>query len=446
MNKLSKIAAASVALVAVSCSGEQSAPVDGATTGDAAASDVVDVQSIDSIAESFVKLALELGNFDKAYVDAYQGPEEWAEQAKASKRGLEALKLEAQDLIEAVEKTPEARTPRGKMLRMELVAAHTRMRMAQGERLPFDEETRLLYDVVAPQYDLTEFDAALAEIEALLPGSMPLSERVEQFRLSLSIPPGQLEAVFEKAVEACRSRTLAHYTLPENERFSIGYVTDKPWSGYNWYQGDFESLIEINTDFPIFIGRAIDLGCHEAYPGHHTWNIFSERDFLKGEGWIEYVVYPLFSPQSLIGEGSANYGIELAFPGDEKIEFERDVLFPIAGLNPEKAETYAALAKLTRKLSHSRNHVARAFLDGDIDREEAISLIQKYQLVSRPRAEKSLSFIEAYRGYVLNYNIGLDLVTAYIDAQVAEGVDRWVAFEELLTTPRSASDLIARAE
>ena len=116
------------------------------------------------------------------------------------------------------------------------------------------------------------------------------------------------------------------------------FVTDKSWSGYNYYQGDYKSLIQINTDLPIRLTRAIDLGCHEGYPGHHALNMLLEARLSNAKGWREFTVYPLYSPQSLIAEGSANYGIELAFPGKEKAAFERDVLAPIAGIDPAEAE------------------------------------------------------------------------------------------------------------
>ena len=95
----------------------------------------------------------------------------------------------------------------------------------------------------------------------------------------------------------------------------VEYVTDKSWSGYNWYKGGFHSLIQVNTDLPIFIDRAIDLACHEGYPGHHVYNTLLEKHLVRDRGWIEFSVYPLFSPQSLIAEGTANFGIEVAFPG-----------------------------------------------------------------------------------------------------------------------------------
>ena len=168
-----------------------------------------------------------------------------------------------------------------------------------------------------------------------------------------------------------------------------------------------------------------------------------ERDLLNGAGWIEYSVYPLFSPLSITAEGSANYGIELAFPGDEKIAFERNVLFPIAGLDPAKAETLDKLNKAKRKLSHARNHVARLYLNEQIDRGEAIRMMMEFGVQSEERAEQGVRFIETYRGYVINYNLGRDLVESYIERLAAVSGDRWGAFETLLTTPLAASDLSA---
>lgn len=441
------ICAVAATLLAAACSGE--------TTGDdvAGASSAAPAQderyavaaetaaSLYSIGEAFVKLALAVGEHDKAFVDAYHGPAEWADAAKKEARPLSSLEADAQGLLISVARA-NADNPsmRGAMLEKQIRAALTRIQMAQGETFSFDEETRLLYDAVAPQYDLAKFDAALANMEALLPGEGPLSERVEAFRNSLAIPADRLQAVFDAAIAECRKRTLAHYELPEEESFTMEFVTDKPWSGYNWYQGDYVSLIQVNTDFPVIIDRAVDLGCHEGYPGHHTWNAFIERDFLNENGWIEYSVYPLFSPQSLIAEGSANYGIELAFPGEEKIEFERGVLFLLAGLDPADARKLDQLNKAKETLSHARNHIAREYLDGRITRDEAIELMMKYRLESRERAEQGVRFIETYRGYVINYNLGQDLVRDYIAATAADG-DHWAAFERLLTTPLSAADL-----
>jgi hypothetical protein len=149
----------------------------------------------------------------------------------------------------------------------------------------------------------------------------------------------------------------------------------------------------------------------------------------------------LFSPAGLIGEGSANYGVHLAFPDDEKIEFEREVLFPLAGLDPEKAAILDKLNKLSLRLGHALTATAQLYLDGKITREEAIEQRRKYSLTSRARAEQSVRFIEQYRSYVLNYNLGQDIVKEYIEKQGDDQSSRWAAFEGMLTELSSASDM-----
>lgn len=448
------VAAIAASLVLAACSGENSPANENAAVaaisdeakspqeGDRYVADAASSASLNALGEDFVKLALALGEHDKAFVDAYHGPTEWEAAAKADARSLDLLLGDAQGLLISIARTnDDAPSVRGAMLEKLTRAALARIQMTMGEEIAFDEETRLLYDAVAPQYDPAVFDAALVEIDALLPGDEPLSERVDAFRNSLAIPSDKLKVVFDAAIAECRDRTLARYELPENERFSLEFVTDKPWSGYNWYQGGEESLIQVNTDFPIIIDRAVDLGCHEGYPGHHTWNVMLERDLLDGQGWIEYSVYPLFSPLSVIAEGSANYGIELAFPGDEKTTFERDVLFPLAGLDPAQAEKLDQLNEARRRLSHARNMVARDYLDGNIDRAVAIEQMMKYRLESRDRAEQSVRFVETYRGYVINYSLGRDLVADYVARQSSSDEEKWAAFETLLRMPHSASDL-----
>ena len=134
------------------------------------------------------------------------------------------------------------------------------------------------------------------------------------------IPTARVDRVFQEAIRGCRdAHVWRSCRCRREERFTVEYVTGKSWSGYNWYQGGYKSLIQVNTDLPIYIDRAIDLACHEGYPGHHVYNVLLEKHLVRDRGWIEYTVYPLFSPQSLIAEGTANFGIEVAFSPADRV-------------------------------------------------------------------------------------------------------------------------------
>ncbi len=247
---------------------------------------------------------------------------------------------------------------------------------------------------------------------------------------------------FRTAIDECARRTRARIELPQDESFRIEYVRDKSWSGYNWFQGGAMSLIQVNTDFPIFIDRAVDLACHEGYPGHHVYNTLIESRLLKLRGWIEFSIVPLFSPFGLISEGSANYGIEMAFPGDQRVAYERDVLFPLAGLDASLAERYYEVQALVRRLSYAGNEAARRYLNGAISADEAADWLVEYALMAPDRARQRVRFFDQYRAYVINYNLGRDLVARYIEAAGDDPDERWARFERLLSTPVLPSQLI----
>jgi hypothetical protein len=404
--------------------------------------------TMDTIAEEYVKLVLALGQHDADYVDAYYGPPEWKKAAQSSKVDLTTIGSKADDLVSALARERE---PAGDMeklrlhyLQRQLSALTARVRMLKGARLSFDEESRALYDAVAPTLPESHFQEILDRLEKRFPGSGPLVERYEAFRRNFVVPREKLDAVFQRAIQACRERTLQHVALPADERFTVEYVTGKSWSGYNWYQGGFRSLIQVNTDLPIYIDRAIDLACHEGYPGHHVYNALLEKHLVKDRGWIEFTVYPLFSPQSLIAEGTANFGIEVAFPGRERIEIERTVLFPAAGLDPSRAAEYYDVQAMVEQLAYAGNEAARRYINGEIDAAGAARWLERYALMPPDRAAQRVRFFDQYRSYVINYNLGKDMVRRYIESRGGtpdNPVKRWEEFTKLISSPRLPSEL-----
>ena len=398
---------------------------------------------LDPIARDYVALILEIGEHEEGYVDAYYGPPEWAAAAEANPRTVPQLIQGAAtltDRLNAVSTTgaDPAVAQRKAYLLAHVSAAAARLRMLSGEKMSFADEAEALFGVRPELRPLASYDPVLAEIDALLPGPGTLAERVTGFKSHYIIPKDRLQVVMDAAIAECRRRTAQHIALPANENFTLAFVSDKPWSGYNYYQGDAQSKIEINADFPIYTERAIDLGCHEGYPGHHVYNALLEKTFVDERGWVEMSVYPLFSPMSFVAEGSANYGIDLAFPGDEGLAFEREVLFPLAGLDPATAEKKAELAALTRQLARAEYTIADAYLAGRIDRDIAIEQLMKYSLADRAKATQRLRFIDTYRSYIINYGLGRDVVQAWVERQ---GPDRWDAMETLLSSQILPADI-----
>jgi hypothetical protein len=258
----------------------------------------------------------------------------------------------------------------------------------------------------------------------------------------VTIPAGKVDTVFKAAIAACRARTLAHVPLPPGERFDLEYVKGTPWNAYNWYTGNYRSVIQVNLDFPIPLDRAVDLACHEGYPGHHVYNALLEQALVRERGWVEISMYPLFSPRSLIAEGSANFGIDMAFPAAERVAFERDSLFPLAGLDPSLAAANAEARQIMERLNYVRNEAARGYLDGSLDADATRRMMERYWLSAPDAAAKTLRFIDTYRSYVINYNLGRDLVAEWVQRTAGEDEQtRWAAFGALLSAPRLPREL-----
>jgi hypothetical protein len=406
-------------------------------------------ETLDAIARDYVRLQLEIGARDEGYIDAYYGPPEVRAAATANPRSLAELGPAVEGLRSRLRQiAPTGRIgQRQAFLEAQLTAAATRLRMLRGERLSFSEEARGLYgvDLEGLLHPLSHYDPILARIERLVPGEGALADRVEAFLARFTITRERLDAAMRAAIAECRRRTVANIPLPRGEAFALEFVTNQPWSGYNWYQGNYRSRIQINTDQPVRLSRAVDLGCHEGYPGHHVYNMLLEQNLSRRLGWIEFQVYPLYSPQSFIAEGSANYGIALAFPGTQRLQYETRVLYPLAGLPAQDAAAYAALLQAIDALTGARFTIARDYLEGRLTREQAVELTQRYQLMTRSRAEQSVRFTDRYRSYVINYGLGRDMVAAYIERAGRSPRARWGAMLRLLSEPMLPVDLRPRA-
>ncbi len=396
------------------------------------------------IVDGYLRLTLEAGTHEAEWVDAYYGPAETKASADANPRSIAALLTDAKAMIASLDQSNFAPTDmrRAKALRGMLIAAETRLQMLQGRKFSFADEAKGQFATVPALKPLSDYDSVLARLETLIPGIGPLAARVDAFNERFTIPKDRLQIVFDAAIAECKRRTAAYIKLPEGENFTMEFVTGKPWSGYNYYKGNYKSLIQINTDLPIRISRAVDLGCHEGYPGHHVLNLLVESKLARGKDWKEYEVNPLYSPTSVLSEGSANYGIDLAFPGPERLKFERDVLYPLAGLDPKTAEAYWNLQQMTEALSGARLTIAKMYLDGEVTRSQALELTQKYLLLSPARAEQSVGFTDHYRSYVINYGWGKDLVRNYIERGKPDAKTRWTRMEKILSEPTLPSDLL----
>ncbi len=406
-------------------------------------------EELNTIAESYVRLMLGMDTHERGYVDAYYGEPAIKEEVELSGVTLAELKSEAEELLQSVNEIDmtgeeEILLLRRQYLAKQLESVRARIDMVEGIKFSFDEEAKFIFDATPPTLPDSFFEKIIEELDDLLPGEGSVSERLNKFKADFIVPDEKVDVVFEEAIREARERTKKHIRLPENEKFELEYVRGKSWTGYNWYKGNNHSLIQLNRDIPLSIDRVIDVASHEGYPGHHVYNVLLENKLAKGRGWVEFTVNPLYSSQSMISEGSANFGIEVAFPGEERIKYEREILFPLAGLDSTRVEEYYKVFELTERLDYVDNEVARGYLNGILDRKQAEEKLVRLRLLTPERAAQRVRFIDQYRAYVINYNLGKDLVREYIESRGGTSDNpekRWAEFEALLSSPRLPSSL-----
>src|SRR5438067_3786362 len=256
--------------------------------------------SVDEAARSYVRLVLALGERDADSLDSYHGPAAWQAQARAEHATLADIRARARALADSLvahtpDRVDDERERRAFLVR-QLRAVASRIDVLQGARPPFDEEARLLFGLEPGGRAAEDADAIRAELDRVLPGGGDLASRYAAFDRQFLVQPDRLRAVLARAIDGCRAATRAHVPLPD-DTVAVELVGDLPWSAFTRYEGGFASRVQVNAALPLTVDRALDLACHEAYPGHHTINVLLDARF--GGRRPELLVQPLFIPQSL---------------------------------------------------------------------------------------------------------------------------------------------------
>ena len=154
--------------------------------------------------------------------------------------------------------------------------------------------------------------AGARRLDEALGGSGPLAERMAAHRNADEIAPERLGECIDAFSSALRDRVRAEYPLPEPEPVDYEVVTDKPWSGFNYYLGDYRSTVAVNADLKQQMSNLPRLVAHESYPGHHTEHCRKEAGLVDRKGQAEQTIFLVNTPQCLMAEGLADLALDAA--------------------------------------------------------------------------------------------------------------------------------------
>ena len=381
------------------------------------------------LVQRYLELGLALGRHVEGLVDAYYGPPEHAARASAGPAVAPAALAERArrllgDLDAGVPLEGDAGTgapgapagadsQRRRWLAAQVRGLHTTARRLAGEAIAYPDEVEWCYGVRPAPVPEEEFAAAHARLAEVVPGSGPLAERFVAWRESHAVSPDRLEAAIGSLADDLRERTQSRLGLPEGERVDFELVTDRPWSGFNYYLGDLRSRVAVNIDLPVLSTSLAHLVAHEAYPGHHTEHSRKEAGLVRRRRWMEETIFLVGTPQCLLAEGLADLGLEVVV-GPRPEAMVAAHLRPL-GIRYD-AELIATVSEAAEVLSKVRANAAWRLHVDSADPDLVVDELARWSLSSRPRAEKAVAFLldDTWRAYITCYVEGLALCRAFV--------------------------------
>ncbi|WP_223205208.1 DUF2268 domain-containing protein [Gordonia jinghuaiqii] len=393
----------------------------------AAASAASDPQVIE-----YLRLGLAFDRLERGFVDAYTGdPALKADVENAPAPDPARLAARARTLLAEL---PGALDP----ARAEFIGGHLRAlecsaRKFAGDEIGFVDEVRAYFDVDITAADPDRYRQAHTQLaEALgVPDATgdELRDAYAAHRRADEIPPGKVDECVRAFSGALRERVRNAYPLPDNEIVEFEVVTDKPWSGFNYYLGDYRSRVAINADLTQYMSSLPALIAHEAYPGHHTEHCRKEQ-LLVGAGQDEQSIFLVNTPQCLMAEGLADHALA-AIMGKDWGAWAQEIYADLGLRFDAQRATRVSHAK--NGLLTVRQDAALMLHDRHADADTVAEFLQRWLLAPPERARQMLRFLTSplWRAYITTYVEGYQLLDEWLDA----ADDRAAAFGRLLDEP-----------
>ncbi|SEH67874.1 hypothetical protein SAMN04489835_2789 [Mycolicibacterium rutilum] len=402
----------------------------------------MDVSTSDSLVREYLLLGLRFDRVEDGYVDAFTGDPALRRAVAAEPQPDPAdLARQAERLLTELP-AADGLDP----ARADYIAAHLRAlacagRKFAGEDVGFVDEVEAYFDVHISKGDPDRYRDAHRRLDEVLAGAGPLADRMQAYRAGEEIPPARLEECIHAFSSALRDRVRAEYPLPDAETISYEVVTDKPWSGFNYYLGDYKSTVAVNADLKQQMANLPRLVAHESYPGHHTEHCRKEAGLVETRGQAEQTIFLVNTPQCLMAEGLADLALYAAIGpewGGWAAEIYADLGLRFDG---ERAQT---IADATAALADVRQDAALMLHDEHRDVDDVVAFLKRWLLVNDERARQMLRFLSSplWRAYTSTYIEGYRLLRGWLDAR-PDGVSLTQRFTTLLDEPLIPSSLRA---
>ena len=365
------------------------------------------------LGEEFVKLSLAIDEHLPGYVDSYFGPDKWKTEAQqAGKLPLPDLTDRTAQLVRGISQADSLDAQRKDFLARQVTAMQMSLRLLAGEKVPLADEVEALYDVRSTWQAEANFEEAHEELENALPAGNSLQERMQAWDRALEISVEKIKELLPFIIKRLRDLAHSKFDLPEGESFSLEFVSNQPWSAYNWYLGGYKSRIDFNTDLPTQVNTLAGLVTHEGYPGHHTELSIKEAGLIRQKDYQEHTLTLINSPSCVIAEGIATTALKTVLSDNELEGWYREEILPRAGMTHIDPKRIMAISRAREKMTGLVGNAAFMLHDQGKSEDEISQYIQRYRLSTEKEARQSIKFISnpLYRSYIFTYHVGHDLL------------------------------------
>jgi hypothetical protein len=369
-------------------------------------------------------------------VDAYFGPLQMAPDRQERDASSDELLHELVVLLEDCSDNMVATLRRDYMLG-EIDSMRVVVEWLAGEEMSYGALVEGLFGIEMKRFSDSDLDAATDTLRGLLsqhPGD-DLKEKVEKFYEQGRIRGedlrqlivGELQQKAKEVGDMFRNRIFSVIGEAVTDN-GVEYKTvqNEPWSGYNYYQGNYRSLNCFNIDRPFNKDNLLGVVYHEYE--HHVSNLWREKAYEENK-WTELSIVPLHTGRCVISEGTADTAKD----------------FLEVSVDDPRKRIVDALYVLRRMVSIN----AAIMLNREKrEADEVVDFLAERGLRPRKDAEGSLDFIRPTRSdgrpnlwapYVFNYFVGRTqfVMPAYEKAKSEDELKRF--FQTVYLNPFSLS-------
>ncbi|TXT55100.1 MAG: hypothetical protein BAJATHORv1_40009 [Candidatus Thorarchaeota archaeon] len=266
--------------------------------------------------EDFVRLCGEVGNYSEkitgiSIVDAYFGPDE-LDPSRQENKDADVLLHDLDGVMDSLEIIEDE--IRREYLLAELKSMKMTVKWLAGIEQSYSTIVQTMFNIEPKKFSESIIEKQIEAVDESLrefPGE-DLAEKASLFTKEGQVRgkalrdfiDGELQSKSADVGQLFRDRiyTMIGQDVTDNG-VKYNCVTDKPWSGYNYFKGNYTSVNEFNVDRPMNIDSALAVVYHEYE--HHVSNLWRERAYRE-DGFVELSIVPLHTGRCVISEGTAD--------------------------------------------------------------------------------------------------------------------------------------------